>query len=71
MTFSRSALRYADREPVVFFSVMLSAIGFGLPLVVVPVRRALGFSTIQYSGSPSLPPAGPLETRSTPQYQQE
>ncbi|OQS02579.1 ubiquitin family protein [Thraustotheca clavata] len=45
---------YIDREPMVVASFALGAIGLSLPLVVVPIRRSLGYPTDQYDG-PIIP----------------
>jgi hypothetical protein len=45
-------VRLMDREPIVFFSCLLSTVGCGMILVVPPVRRALGMSTSQLDGAP-------------------
>ncbi|KAJ8606919.1 hypothetical protein CTAYLR_008627 [Chrysophaeum taylorii] len=43
-------MKFADREPIVFFSCLLGAVGMGMPLVVPPIRRRLGYSTSQIDG---------------------
>lgn len=45
---------YLDREPMVVISCAIGAVGVTLPLVVVPIRRSLGFPTDQYDG-PIIP----------------
>ncbi|ETW08567.1 hypothetical protein H310_01119 [Aphanomyces invadans] len=45
---------YFDREPVVVLSTVLGAVGVLSPLVIVPIRRNLGYPTDQYDG-PIIP----------------
>lgn len=59
MSFRLKLLKYADREPVVAFSIAMCGIAFVLPAVVVPLRRGLGLSTLEHSGGAVLPPALP------------
>mmetsp|Transcript_28054 Transcript_28054/g.51135 ORF Transcript_28054/g.51135 Transcript_28054/m.51135 type:complete len:87 (+) Transcript_28054:161-421(+) len=39
---------FIHRQPIIAFSVTLAGVGVMLPLVVVPLRRKLGFPTNQY-----------------------
>lgn len=41
---------YLDREPIVVLSFAIGAVALALPVVVVPVRRSLGYPTYQYDG---------------------
>eukprot|EP00541_Cyclophora_tenuis_P004817 CAMPEP_0116544312 /NCGR_PEP_ID=MMETSP0397-20121206/2046_1 /TAXON_ID=216820 /ORGANISM="Cyclophora tenuis, Strain ECT3854" /LENGTH=83 /DNA_ID=CAMNT_0004068507 /DNA_START=47 /DNA_END=298 /DNA_ORIENTATION=- len=43
--------RFIHRQPVAAFSVALSVVGVAMPLLIVPVRRALKFPTNQYDAS--------------------
>ncbi|KAJ1461683.1 hypothetical protein M885DRAFT_558119 [Pelagophyceae sp. CCMP2097] len=43
-------LRFMDREPAAFVSCLLGATGVAMPLIIVPIRRKLGYSTSQYDG---------------------
>eukprot|EP00571_Detonula_confervacea_P013430 CAMPEP_0172305670 /NCGR_PEP_ID=MMETSP1058-20130122/6917_1 /TAXON_ID=83371 /ORGANISM="Detonula confervacea, Strain CCMP 353" /LENGTH=86 /DNA_ID=CAMNT_0013017341 /DNA_START=90 /DNA_END=350 /DNA_ORIENTATION=- len=36
------------RQPIIAFSITLASIGVVMPLVIVPLRRSLGFPTNQY-----------------------
>ncbi|CAK4638979.1 unnamed protein product [Aphanomyces euteiches] len=45
---------YFDREPVVVLSAALGGVGVLAPLVIVPIRRNLGYPTDQYDG-PIIP----------------
>ena len=42
-------VRCVDREPVVVLSCVLGGLGLGMPLVVPPIRRAIGLDTHQVS----------------------
>ena len=39
------------RQPIIAFSMALGAVGLTMPLVIVPLRRALGMPTNQYDHS--------------------
>lgn len=39
-----------DREPVAAISCVIGAVALALPLVVVPIRRNLGYPTEQFDG---------------------
>lgn len=39
---------FIHRTPMIAFSVTIAGIGICMPLVVVPLRRKLGFPTNQY-----------------------
>ena len=43
--------QFIHRQPVAAFSVALAGVGVLLPVVVVPIRRKLGFPTNQYDAS--------------------
>ncbi|RHY94051.1 hypothetical protein DYB37_002161 [Aphanomyces astaci] len=51
---AKFARYYFDREPVVVLATALGAVGVLAPLVVVPIRRSLGYPTDQYDG-PIIP----------------
>jgi len=39
------------RQPVVAMSLFLGCVGISLPIIVVPIRRRLGFPTNQYDAT--------------------
>ena len=39
---------FIHRQPIIAFSVTLGLMGISMPLVIVPLRRALGLPTNQY-----------------------
>ena len=43
--------QFIHRQPIAAFSVALAAAGVLLPVVVVPIRRKMGFPTNQYDAS--------------------
>jgi hypothetical protein len=54
MVFAKFVRYYLDREPMVVLSCTIGAVALSLPLVVVPLRRAMGLPTDQYDG-PIIP----------------
>lgn len=44
---------FIHKQPVAAFSVVLATAGICMPIVIVPIRRKLGFPTNQYdAGAP-------------------
>ena len=59
-------LRYSfDREPVAAMSCVIGVFALSLPLIVIPIRREMGYPTYQYDG-PSLPVQASTATLHSP-----
>lgn len=51
----RGLMKFLDREPVAAVSIAIGVFGFCIPLVVPPVREAMGLSTKQSNPTAELP----------------
>merc|ERR1711964_86585 len=58
----RGVLIGLEQEPVVVFSIALSALALGVAVVVPPIRRSLDLPMINYDSGPVVKDAAPQET---------
>ena len=57
----RGVLIGLEQEPVVVFSIALSAVALGVAIVVPPIRRSMDLPMINYDSGPVVKDAAPQE----------